>query len=174
MLLTMVADDVAEVEVGEGVAADEDERLVQVLFGVLDAAGGPEGHFLARVGNANAKLASVAEVVFDGARHVLDGDDDIADAVRFEEVEDVLHHRAPDDGHHRLGAGHRQGAQAGALASRHHDCLHRTDLPSSSARVTARGALTPRPPRPRAREPYRAKREEWSAVRNPGRNGCGI
>ena len=36
----------------------------------------------------------------------------------------MLHHRAIDDGHHGLGAPEDQGAQPGALATRHDDRFH--------------------------------------------------
>ena len=46
----------AEVEVGQGVAADDQERLGQQVFRVLDAASCSKRRLLTRIGDAHAEL----------------------------------------------------------------------------------------------------------------------
>ena len=69
LALGVKVDNLGEVEIGEGVAADDEKRLVQQFFGILDAARGAQRHFFARVGDVHAELSAVAEIVLDGAGH---------------------------------------------------------------------------------------------------------
>ena len=71
-----------------------------------------------------AERLTVAEVAADRLRQEGDRDDHILHAVAAEELDDVLHARLADDGHHRLRLVRRERAQARALAAGHHDCLH--------------------------------------------------
>ena len=67
---------------------------------------------------------AIAEIVLDGAGHVLDGDDDIGDAVLLEQVQDVLHHRRPTMGTIGLGRDDGERAQPRSLAACHDDSFH--------------------------------------------------
>ena len=119
-----------QVDVGERVAGDDDEGVVaQQVLGELDAAGRPGGRLLDRVVDVDAQRRAVAEVVADDARQEGEGDDRLLDAVPLQQLEDVLHARLADDGHHRLRLVAREGTQAGALAACHHDCTHGPHLP---------------------------------------------
>jgi len=124
LLTPVVVDDGGEVVVGEGVAADDEEGVVEQALGELDRAGGAERHVLDAVVQAHAERLAVAEVVLDHVGEVLQRNHDLGDAVPFQEQQDVLHHRAIDDGDHRLGPAYRQGPQPRALATGHDDRFH--------------------------------------------------
>ena len=74
--------------------------------------GGAEQLGLVAVGQA------IAEVLPDRVREVVQVGDHLVEAVAVEQVEDVLHHRAVEHRHHRLGDLVGQRAQAGAEARR--------------------------------------------------------
>ncbi len=127
--LLVEGDDFAEVEVGERVAADDDEGVVaELVLGQLDAAGGAGRSLLHRVLHAHAEAGSVAEVVADGLGQEHEGDDGLVDAVLLEQLDDVLHARLAAQRHHRLGLVAREGAQAGAFAAGHDHCAHAPHL----------------------------------------------
>ena len=73
--------DRAEVHVGEHVAGDHQERLVEQAAGVADAAGGAEGHRLVGVADGDAELGAVTEVGLDVVGQERHGDDDLVEAV---------------------------------------------------------------------------------------------
>ncbi len=123
-LLAMVGDDLFQVEVGQGVPADDQERLVQQRLGVLHAPRRAQGRILYRVVDAHPEVAAVVEVLLDHPRQVLQGHHHLGDSVPAQEGEDVLHHRGVHDGHHRLGAPDSQRTEPGALAPGHDDGLH--------------------------------------------------
>ena len=70
---------------------------------------------------------AIAEVILDDIGKVLDGDDDLGDAVDLQQLDDVRHHLAVDDRNHWFGTVNRQRAQARAFASGHHDSFHGVD-----------------------------------------------
>src|SRR5713101_3642233 len=77
-----------QVDVGEGVAADDDERLVQELLRILDAAGGAEWRIFDHVGDVHSKVRTIAEVIADRRAEILQGHDHIGDPVLFEQAKD--------------------------------------------------------------------------------------
>jgi len=97
--------DPGQVEIGERISADHQERLVlaQAICRVADRAGRAERRLLHHVVNVHAKGPPIAEVILDLRRQVLDGDDDIGDVVVFEQVEDMPEDRAIDQRQHRFG-----------------------------------------------------------------------
>jgi hypothetical protein len=120
------ADDLLEIEVGQGVATDDDEGVVEILRGVLDAAGGAQRRLLHDVGDLHADVAAVVEEILDGGGHVAQRHHYFGDAVMFEQVKDVADDRLVDDGHHRLGAANCNRAQARPFTARHDNCFHTT------------------------------------------------
>ena len=123
--LLVERDDVLQVEVGERVAADDDERVVaELVLGQLDAAGGAGRSLLHRVLHAHAERGPVAEVVADDLGQEHERDDGLVDAVPLEQLHDVLHARLAAQRHHRLGLVARERPQAGALAAGHDHCAH--------------------------------------------------
>ena len=98
-VLPVEPDHVGQVDVGERVTGDDDERLApQVLFGVLDTARGPERHFFGDVAQAHAEFFTVAEVVADQGGEELHGDDRVLKPVSLQQPEHVLHDRPVDHG----------------------------------------------------------------------------
>ena len=84
----------------------------------------PIGRLLDGVADRDALALPRSEVAADRLRHEGQRDDDVVEAVLLQELDDVLHARLADDGHHRLGLVRGQWAEARALAARHHDRLH--------------------------------------------------
>jgi hypothetical protein len=123
--LLVEADEGAEVDVAEGVPGDDEERLVERVLGELDGPCGAGRRFLHRVADRDAVVLSGGEVAADRLWHEGDGDDDVLEAVLAEELDDVLHARLADDGHHRLRLVRGEGAKARALPAGHDHGLHR-------------------------------------------------
>ncbi len=116
--------DRAEVDVGQCVAGDDEERLVELVHRVAHRTGGAERRLLGGVPHAHAELGAVAEVVADVVREERDRHDDVVEAVLGEQPDDVLHHRRVRDRHHRLRLVARQRAEPCALAAGQDDSLH--------------------------------------------------
>ena len=120
-------DERGEVDVGQRIATDHDERLAGECFlGVLDAARGAQRRLLGRVRQFHAELFAVAEVVTDQRGEELHSDHGFGDAVLTQQTEDVSHDRLVDDRQQRLGLIRRHRAQSRALAPGHHDGPHET------------------------------------------------
>ena len=137
-LLLVGRDQLREVDVAERVAGDHEERLVELVVGELDRAGGAGRRLLDRVLDRDAERLPLAEVAPDRLRHERDGDDHVGEPVLGEELDDVLHARLADDRDHRLGLVRGERAKARALAACHHDCLH-----PRSSRLAVRTYWTP-------------------------------
>ena len=103
-----------QVHVGEHVARDDEEPLVELLAGVQDRACRAERGRLGRVRHVNAELRAVAEVVADGVGHEGDGDDHVLEAVAAQQSDDVLHHRPVRERKHRLRLVRGEGPAAGS------------------------------------------------------------
>ncbi len=127
-------DDRAEVDVGEHVARDHQERVVELVGRVEDGTGGAERGLLGGVAHPHAEVGPVAEVVADLVGEERDGDDDVVEAVVREEPHDVLHHRPVRQGHHRLGLVARERPQPRALSPGQDHRFHAAILSSCDAR----------------------------------------
>ena len=79
--LAVRGDELAEVDVGEDVAGDDQERLVELRRRVADRSRRAERLVLARVPHAQTEVGTVAEVVADLVGEVRDGDHDVVEAV---------------------------------------------------------------------------------------------
>ena len=144
-LLAVEAHQRAEVDVAERVARDDEERVVELVPGEEDRAGRACGRLLDGVAHPHAERLPRAEVAADGLRHEGERDHDVLEAVLSQELDDVLHAGPADDRHHRLRLVRRQRAQAGALATGHHDGLHLVVL---RTRTTYSIPATPAMPMP--------------------------
>src|SRR5690242_15608073 len=133
----MELDDLAEVEVGQGIAADDQKWLIEHIFGILHAARGAKWNLFTGVVDMHTNLRPVAKIVFDGAGHVLHGDNDVGDSMALEQIEDMLHDRATHNWHHRFRTRDGQWSQSRALAASHHYSFHNTGPPSSPGRTIA-------------------------------------
>jgi hypothetical protein len=114
----------AEIEVRDVVPRDDQEGVVQEMLGVLHPAGGAHRLVLCGIGQGQAQVGAVPEIVADDARQELDGDDDLGDAMLAEQEQDVLHHGLPHDREHRLRLVGGQRAKPGPLAPGHDDRFH--------------------------------------------------
>ncbi len=123
-LLLVVLHHLRQINVGEGVATDDDEGFVQKLLGILDAARGAQRRVFDHVGDVDAEVGAVAEIIADRRAEILQGYDNVGDPVLLEKAKDVLHHRLADDWHQRFRHAARQRPQPRALAARHHDGFH--------------------------------------------------
>ena len=86
------------IQVGQGVARDDDEGVVlQVLLGLFDAARRAQRRVFNGVDEVDAEFGPVAEVPFDLVGEVIEGDDDVGDAVALEQLNGVLHARLVED-----------------------------------------------------------------------------
>ena len=157
LVLVVEVDDRAEVDVGEHVAGDHEEALVELVHGVAHRAGGAERRLLGGVDHAHAELGAVAEVGADGVGQEGDGDDDLVEAVPLQQVDDVLHHRPVDQRQHRLGRVRGERAQPGALAAGHDHGLHRAEP------TLAAGGPAARPSRSAARADRDVQRRRRSS-----------
>ena len=135
-----------EIDVGEHVARDHEEGVVELRRGVAHRSRGAERRVLGRVAHPHAEVGAVAEVVADLVGEERHRDHDVVEAVQREQRDDVLHHRLVHERDHRLGLVARERSQAGALTAREDDGLHRLRLmasgPSgrSDPRAARRGA----------------------------------
>ena len=96
------ADQVGQVHVAEGVARDDEEGLVEPIACEAHRAGSAERRFLHRVLDRHPERVAAAEVAADRLRQERHRDDHVVQVVLLEQLEDVLHARLADDGHHRL------------------------------------------------------------------------
>ena len=122
--LAVELDEPGQVDVAEGVAGDDEERVVELAAREPHGARGAERRLLDRVLDRQTEAVAVAEVAPDRLRQERHGHDHVLEPMGPEQLEDVLHARLADDRDHRLGLVRRQRAQAGPLPSRHHDRLH--------------------------------------------------
>jgi hypothetical protein len=128
-------DNRAEIDVGEHVAGDHEERLVELGHRVAHRTRGSERCLFGCVTHPDPELGTVTEVGADVIRHERDGHDDVVEPVAREQLDDVLHHRHVRDGHHRLRLVTRERPQTRALTAGHDHSLH---APTSSRAREAR------------------------------------
>ena len=138
-----------EVDVGEHVAVEHQEALVEKVLGVLERTRRPARLGLLDEAQAQPVLRAVAQHVAhrggqEAARH-----DDVVDAVARQPLEHVGDERAVDERDDRLGHRRGQRPQARALAADEDHRLH--VRPVTIARCPRRSARPPRRPRGRAR-----------------------
>ena len=132
--LAVGVDQRAEVDVGEHVTGDHEERVVELGRRVADRPGGAERLVLGGVAHADPEVGAVAEVVADLVGEVRDRDHDVVETVAGQQGDDVLEHRPVDERHHRFGLVARQRAQAGALTAGQDHGLHPgTFIPAPSS-----------------------------------------
>ena len=130
-----------QVDVGERVGGHHQEGLVAEELGdVADAARRAQQLVLVAVGELDPERRAVAEAVADGVREPVQVGDHLAEAVAAQEQQDVLHHRAVGDRHHRLRDLVGERAQAGPQARCHHHRSHQSGR-ASGALVPARQVL---------------------------------
>jgi hypothetical protein len=113
-----------QVDVGQHVAVEHQEALVQERLGVLERAGGPARLRLLDEAQPDAELLAVAQDVADARGQEPAAEDHVVDAVAPEPLEHVDDERAVDERDHRLGHGGGQRPQPGSLAAHEDHSLH--------------------------------------------------
>ncbi len=100
----MEADQFPDVEVGEHVAVEDQERLFDscVLGGESDGPGGVEGFGFHGVGERDAGASAVGIGIQKGARQEAEREHHLVDAVGGEVPDDVFDHRPIQDRQHLL------------------------------------------------------------------------
>src|SRR5579884_4268037 len=131
--ISIELDDSAEVDVAERVARDDEEGVIETVAREAHGAGGAERALLDRVLDLEPERLAVAEVGADRLRQERDRDDDVAEVVLAQQLEDVLHARLADDRHHRLRLVRGQRPQPRPLPTRHDDGPHRSSRRARNA-----------------------------------------
>ncbi len=103
LLLLVIFDDLGQVIIRQGIAADDQKWLGQLLFRVLDAASRAKRHVLARVGNMHTELRTVAKIIFNIACQVLHSYNHIGNTVPLEQIKNMFHDRFSGNRYHRFG-----------------------------------------------------------------------
>ena len=113
-----------EVEVGQDVAVEHQEALVEEVLGVLQRAGGSARLGLLDEAQPQPVLRAVAEHVAHGGGQEAARHDDVVDAVAGQPLEHVGDERAVDERDDGLGDGRGQRPQARPLAADEDHRLH--------------------------------------------------
>ncbi len=108
LLRFVEGNDRRQINVGDGVATDDDKGLIEVLLGLLDAPRRPQRRLLDGVGDVHPEALAVAKIVLNVLGHVLERHHDIGYTMTLEQVEDVPDNRLVHHGHHRFGVVDRQ------------------------------------------------------------------
>ena len=138
LALLVEGDDLGEIDVGQRIAGDDEERAVEVVADLPHGSTGAEGCLLDGVAEPHPQPAAVAIAVLDDRGEVLQRHEGFVDAVTEQEVEDVAKAWLVHDLHHRLRPIDRERSQAAPLAAGHDDGLHRVEFrPASDAQADA-------------------------------------
>ena len=109
----MMAHQRREIDVGQRVAADDEERRAgQEVVRHLDRARGAERRVLDDVVHLHAERAAVPEPRLDLVGEIVEGSDDLGEAVPPQQIDDVLHDRLAGDGRERFRAPRCQRTQS--------------------------------------------------------------
>ena len=124
--LTMKSNDGRQIELGQYIAVEHQDGLVQILLGVLHSTGRSQRHRLDDVADRHAQLPAVADQVFDPAGLIVQAEDDLVNLRNLpEEVDLIAEKRTVEDRHDRLRRIERERAKARTLPAGEEDRLHR-------------------------------------------------
>ena len=121
-------DDLRQVEIGEEVTADDQKSVVEIFRRGLHRPGSAEVFQGGDVSDPHAEFAAITEETLDGHRLMIKEQDQLGNAVFFQEIDDMEHDRPVDQRDHRFRDIDRQGLDAGAESSRHNHCFHETSV----------------------------------------------
>ena len=130
-----------QVQVGQAVAGEHGEGLIQHLARLTHAAGGAQRRGLHKPAQAHAQRRAVAKVIQNRVGLIAQRGGDLRHAVGGQQLDGILHDGPVHQPHHRLRAIAGQRSQARALAARHDDRLHENSTSSiekMARRVPAR------------------------------------
>ena len=134
----------AEIQIGQDVAVDDEEGILEERLDPLDAAGGAEQLRLLRVADLDAEAGPVAEVAAHRLRPVVQVDGDPADPVVPQPADGVLEHRLARDRDHRLGQRLGHGIAAGSPCRRRESSRSSRGARAPADVVRERGLSGPR------------------------------
>ena len=121
----MQAQDSGQIDLGQHVAVEDDDRFGQRVARIPHRAAGAEGRRFDDVADLDANAGPVAEHVFDPPRLVVQAEDDFVDFRNLaQQIDLVVQKRAIEYRHDWLGRMERQGAQPRAFAPGEQDGLH--------------------------------------------------
>ena len=129
----------AEVDLGQYVPVEHNDRLGQRVAGVADRAAGAKRHRLDHVADADAQPLALAEDLFDPPRLVVETEDDLVDLRDLLQQVDLVVEEWPiQDRHDRFRRVHRERPQPRALAAGEEDSLHDNLLSYAFDRIAPR------------------------------------
>ena len=170
VLALVVFDQRGEVDVGQRVARDDEERIAgQQLVGHLHRAGRAERGVLDDVFHRHAELGAVVEVRFDLVGQVVQRGDDLGDAVASQKSDDVFHHRLAGNRRERLRTARGQRPQPRPLAAGHQYAFHTTS-PTSGCTLNLYSNLQARGRISRSRRANRSNRPSVAIVSRSSRS----
>ena len=115
----------AQVDLGQHVAVEDDDRFGQRVAGVADRAAGAERHRLDDVAQLEPEALAVAEDLLDPARLVVEAEDDLVDFRHLaQQIDLVVEERPIEDRHDRFRRVDGQRPEPRALAPGEQDGLH--------------------------------------------------
>ena len=161
-LLQVALNELLEVDVAEGVSRDDEEGLVELVGGEANRPRSAQRRLLDRVGDVDPECVAVAEVAANRLRQERDRDDHVLEAVRTQELEDVLHARLADDRHHRLRLVRGERPESRPFAAGHDDGLH----PVVTSRRAFHSVADERREREREADPEEDARPDRALVRD--------
>ena len=114
-----------EIDIGQHVAVEDDDRFGQRVAGVADRAAGPERHRLDDVAEPHAEPFTFTEDLLDPPRLIVEAEDDFVDLRNLlQQIDLVIEERPIEDRHDRLGRVDRERPQPRAFPSGEQDGLH--------------------------------------------------
>ena len=115
-----------EIKIGENVAVEHEEPLVEQILGELQRPARAERARLLEVPQVDPERGAVAQHALNAIRHEPAPQNHVIDAMAAEPLEHVRDERAPHQRDHRLGDRRGQRTQAGAFTAREDQRLHVT------------------------------------------------
>ena len=112
-----------DAQVGEHVAVEGEESVVEQVLGELDAAGGAAGFGLGQVAEPGSTGLTLAQYRLELVGEEAAGEDDVIDAVECKPFDHEGQKGPVHEGEDRLRCLGRERAKTGALAANQYQCL---------------------------------------------------
>ena len=115
----------AQIHICQAVARDDDKGRIELVLHSLDATGSTKRLALFDcIADIATKFRTIAKIIFDGIRQIMQSKYDVLKIVLFEQIDDMLGHRLIGHGHHGLGQIASQRSQPGARTACHDYRFH--------------------------------------------------
>ena len=118
--------DLGDIEIGEHIAVDDDERLIDPrrLGGETNSAGSVERLRFDGIGQRHTSALTIGIRLPEDVFFVAERQHDLIHTVGAEPADDMLEHRRTDHRQHLLRCGEGERPETGSEAADEHDCLH--------------------------------------------------